>query len=107
MISLRHSGSKTLTDSESEPSEVRGQPSFFWTFFEFAGLLESAQRLDDGVEEVEKDEHAILIVVQDAIAGAIAFAADVVETFEQRREPVEVLQAAHVLLLDFGRRRRR
>jgi hypothetical protein len=32
MTSRSRSGAKTVTDSESEPSEVRGQPSFFCTF---------------------------------------------------------------------------
>ena len=32
MISRSRSGSKQLTDSESDPREVRGQPSFRWTF---------------------------------------------------------------------------
>ena len=32
MISLSRSGSKTVAASEKDPSEVRGQPSFFCTF---------------------------------------------------------------------------
>ena len=72
----------------------------------FAGLLQAANRLDDGVEKEEQNQHAILIVMQRPIAGAIPLAADVMETVEQGRELIEVLQAADVLLLDLGRRRR-
>jgi hypothetical protein len=38
--------------------------------------------------------------MQDTIAGEIAFAADVMEAFEQGSELIEVLEAANVLLLD-------
>jgi hypothetical protein len=38
--------------------------------------------------------------MQNAIAGPIPLAADIVQAFEQRSELIEILQTAHVLLLD-------
>jgi hypothetical protein len=43
----------------------------------------------------------VLIEMQLAIAGLVALAADVMETFQQRPESIEVLQARDVLLADF------
>ena len=64
---------------------------FFLDVLEFAGLLQATERLDDGVEEEEQDQHAILIVVQRAITGGISLTADIVEAFEQRSKLIEVL----------------
>jgi len=46
---------------------------------EFAGLLQPAKRSDDGVEEKQQHQHAVVVEVEGAIAGAIARTADVVQ----------------------------
>src|SRR5262249_16861550 len=60
---------------------------------QFAGLLEGAERADDGVEEVQQDQGAIVIEVQGAVAGPVAGAAVGVEALEQGQELLEVLAA--------------
>jgi hypothetical protein len=44
--------------------------------------LQGPQGPEDGVEEEEQDEQAILIVMEAAVAGPVALAADVVELIE-------------------------
>lgn len=55
------------------------------------GLLERTERANGGIEEVEQDERAILIIKQAAIARLIALAADSTELLEQRPELLEIL----------------
>jgi hypothetical protein len=43
------------------------------------------QGTEDRVEEEEQDEQAILIVMQAAIVGPVALAADAVQSIEQRQ----------------------
>src|SRR5450432_2332614 len=62
----------------------------------FAGLLQATQRSDDGIEQVEQNQHAVVIEVQRTIAGSVAVAADLVQAFEQGRKLIEVLEAAHI-----------
>ena len=50
--------------------------------------------------EEKQNQHAILIVVQGAIAGVVALAANIVEAFKQGSELIEVFQATDILLLD-------
>jgi hypothetical protein len=64
--------------------------------FEFAGLLNAAQRRDDGVEQEQQNVGAVVVEEELAIAGAIALSADVVQAFQQRHQPVEVLQTDNV-----------
>ena len=67
---------------------------------EFAGLLDAAQRSDDRIEQVEQQEHAVLVEMQLAIARRVALAGVVVQTLQQRRELVEVLESGDIGLLD-------
>ena len=80
----------------TEQCPPAAQPLLY--LFQFAGLFHRAQRADDGVKEKEQFEHAELIKVQATIAGAVAFAAGIMQSAQQRRQLVEVLQAGHVLL---------
>ena len=64
--------------------------------FQFAGLLDGAQRGDDGIEEEQQDVGAVVVEEELAIAGLVAVGADVVKSFEQRHQPVEILQADDV-----------
>jgi hypothetical protein len=41
-------------------------------FFEGAGLLDAAQAGQDGVEEIQQDEGAVVVEEQRAIAGAVS-----------------------------------
>jgi len=45
-----------------------------------------------GVEQEQQDVGAVVVEEQVPVAGAVAPGADVVEPFEQRHQPVEVLQ---------------
>jgi hypothetical protein len=54
----------------------------FLDVLEFTRLLQATNRLNDGVEKEEQDQHAVLIVMQSAIAGRITLAANIVKTFE-------------------------
>jgi hypothetical protein len=61
-----------------------------------ARLLQAPERGDDRVEQKQQNEQAILVVVQQAVAGLVARAAVVVQTLEQRRQAVEVFQPRDV-----------
>ena len=50
-----------------------------------------------GLNKNSKHEHAVLVEVQRAVAGLVAFAAYVVQARQERGELVEILQARHVL----------
>jgi hypothetical protein len=67
-----------------------------------AGLLQGAQGDDDGVEQVHKDQGAVLVEVRGALVGAIALAADTVEAVEERQQLLDIAEA---LELSFGDRR--
>jgi hypothetical protein len=66
------------------------------------GLLDGPQTGDDGIEEVEQDQGGVLIVVQDAVTGAIASAAGIVQLLHHGKQQLEVLEAVEVLLLNVG-----
>jgi hypothetical protein len=68
---------------------------------QLAGLLNASQGGDDGIEEKEEDEGAILVEMQLSISRLVALAADIVESLEQRHELVEVFQAGDVFVADF------
>ena len=100
MISFSRSASNTL----SPPTANRARPAAAELplhLAEFAGLLDAAQRRDDGIEQVQQDQHAILIEMQLAVAGLVALTAIVVQPLQQRRELVEVLQAGDIGFLEF------
>jgi hypothetical protein len=65
-------------------------------FFEFTGLLDAAQRVNEGVEEKQEDVGAVGIEEELAVAGAVALGANVVQAFQERHEPVEVFQTDDV-----------
>ena len=52
---------------------------------------QSAQRTQGRIEEKQQDQHAVLVVVQLAIAGFIAPTTHVVQPPQQRQQLVEVL----------------
>jgi hypothetical protein len=66
--------------------------------------LQGAHGADQRVEEVEHDQGGVAVEVEQAVAGRVATAADLVEACEERQEPREVLEAAD---LDVRRVRRR
>ena len=70
---------------------------------QFAGLLDGPQGTDHGIEQEQQHQHAVLVEVQLAVAGLVAFTAHVVQTCQQRSELVEVLQARHVLFTHISR----
>ena len=65
-----------------------------------AGLLKGAQRLAVGVEHEEEKQGQVLVHVQDAAPGAVTPATGVVETFQQPRDLLEILESAEFVLLD-------
>ncbi len=67
----------------------------------FAGLLNASQRRHNRIEKVQQNQHAILVVVQLAIAGTISFAAIVVQTPQQRRKLVEEFEPGDIGLGNF------
>ena len=73
---------------------------FLLDILQFAGLLDAAQRRDDRVEQVEQQEHAILIVMQGAIAGTVSRATIIVQAIQQWRKLVEEFQARDVGFFD-------
>ena len=80
----------------------RGQRRALTTKFaldlpQLAGLLDGPQGTDHGIEQEQQHEHAVLIVVQRAVAGLVALAAHLVQACQQGSELVEVLQARYVL----------
>ena len=82
MISFSRSGSNTLAASESEPSEARGQPSFFCTLANSLACCKPRSEVTIGLNKIEQDQHAILVVVQFAVAGPVACAAVVVQPLQ-------------------------
>ena len=70
---------------------------FALDFPQFAGLLDGSQGANHGIEEEQQHEHAVLVVMQLAVAGFVALAADFMQAGEKRGELVEILQARHVL----------
>jgi hypothetical protein len=77
-----------------------GTPQGLLDFLQLAGLVDSAQRLDDGVEEEEQDEQAVFIEVQTAVPRLVAVAADLVESLQQGDEFIEELQPLDVAFSD-------
>ncbi len=69
-------------------------------FIEFAGLLDAAQALDDGVEEEEQEQTGVLVIEQATIAGVIAYRGVLVQTLEQGPEQLEILESLEILVLD-------
>jgi hypothetical protein len=67
---------------------------------EFAGLLDAAQRRDDGIKQEQQQVGAIVVEEQVPIAGAVACRADGAQALEQRQQAVEVFQTTDVA---FGR----
>jgi hypothetical protein len=65
---------------------------------QLAGLLDSAQRTDHGVKEKRQHQQAVLIEVEFAVARPVTLTANLVQTFEQRQEFVEVLQSRNIPL---------
>jgi len=72
------------------------EPPLYLHLFQLAGLLDCPQRRDDRIEHEEQHEHAVLVEVQLAVARLVARTAVVVQSFEQRREPIEILQTGDV-----------
>ena len=60
MIGFRRSGSKTATDSDNEPREAR-TAELLLHLLEITGLLQTAQRCDDRIKEVQQHQHAVLV----------------------------------------------
>src|SRR5262249_12821764 len=58
-----------------------------------AGLLQGAEGAEDGVEEEQEDQGAVVVEMELAIAGLVAPAADIMEAVEEREYLVEVLEA--------------
>ncbi len=56
----------------------------------------AAQAIDDGIEQAQQQQQAQLVVVQLTVAGPVPSATRVAQTFQQRRQLLEVLQAGHV-----------
>jgi hypothetical protein len=75
---------------------------FLLDLLQFAGLLQCAQGSDDGIEQKEQDQHAVLIKVKLSIGSLVSLATDVVQTLKQRIQLVEILQPRDVLLTDVG-----
>ena len=69
---------------------------FALNFPQFAGLLDGPQGANDGIEEKQQNEHAVLVVMQLAVAGLVSLAADLMQAREEWSELVEILQARHV-----------
>ena len=69
-------------------------------FFQFARLLQRAERDADRIEQVERHECAILVHVELAIASTVAITTDLVQPLEGRRELVKKFQAADIFLTD-------
>jgi hypothetical protein len=68
---------------------------------QLARLLDGPQRTDDGIEERQQDEHAVLVHVELPITGSVATAPRVMEARQQWAKLREVLQPADILLLNF------
>ena len=83
-------------DSLSEPSDCALAAEFALYLTQFAGLLDGPQGANNGIEEEEQYEQAILVEVQCAVASLIAFAAHLVQARQEGRELVEIFQARYV-----------
>jgi hypothetical protein len=68
---------------------------------QLTGLLDGSQRADERIEEEQQHHRAILVHVQKAIAGPVSFAADTVQSFQQRLQLVEVLQSDNIFFVNF------
>jgi hypothetical protein len=71
---------------------------------QLAGPLNGPQTGDDGIEEMERNEGGALIAVQDAVAGAVAGAADLARLSRHGKEQLEALEPLEVRLFDRGLR---
>jgi hypothetical protein len=63
--------------------------------------LQRPQGRADRVEHVQQQQRDILIHVQQTIAGPIPRTADLVESLQQARNGLEVLEPLQLVLLDF------
>ena len=77
-----------------------GTTQLFLNLLQFARLLHAPQRSHNRIEEEQKQEHAILVVVQITVPGAISLATVIVQSPQQRRELIEVLEPRDIWLLD-------
>ena len=101
MISWSRSASKRHEASLREVSEVRETPSLLFTLARSVacGIEQGGHRW---VEPIERDQHAILIVMQVSVSGFVSIAQIVVKPFERRRDHVEILQALDVFAFNLG-----
>lgn len=79
-----------------------GHAQLLLHLLKFAGLPDAAERGDNGIEEEEEEVGAVMVVEESPVAGAVACGADVVKSFEQRHEAVEVFESDDVAIAEFG-----
>jgi hypothetical protein len=53
-----------------------------------------------GIEQIEQHQHAVLVVMQTPITGPVAPTALLVQSFQQRRKLLEILQPRDIGLFD-------
>jgi hypothetical protein len=69
----------------------------FGNLFDRGGLLEGMNRVDEGIHHVKQNKHDVFVKMKVAIAGDIAFTADVVKGRQMRKEMLEALDAEELL----------
>ena len=79
-------------------------PEFPLNLLQLTGLLQPAQRRDDGVEQMQQNQQAVLIEVELAVACPIALAANLMQSPQQRLHAGQVFQAGDISLIDLGAR---
>jgi hypothetical protein len=62
-------------------------------------LLDTTQGSNDRVEQEQQDVGAVMIEEQPTIASPVALGAHRMQAFQQRHQPVKVLQANDVTLV--------
>ena len=66
-----------------------------------AGLLDVSQTIDEGAEQGQQEKAGVLVEMELAVAGLIAWGGVGVETVQPRPQDLEVLEAAQVLVAEF------
>lgn len=69
---------------------------------ELAGLLDGTEAGENGVEVEQQDQGAVLVEMENAIPGAVAFRATGLESFQKRLEDLEVLKPREITVRNRG-----
>ena len=79
--------------TDAEPLDAQ----LFGDLLDRGGLLKHVDGVDEGIQHVKQEQRDVFVKMKVAIAGDIAFTADVVKGRQVRQEMLETLDAEELL----------